>query len=114
MFREDAAPVVSEVEDRYIEDEHGAAAGTRGPKIRRRLRLKHCSLVFMICSCNKLIDLATVNHEAHAGFFGVPFGGETRGTITIDQPLVKPRHKRIFYFYERSVRHLFRRMKENW
>jgi hypothetical protein len=31
-----------------------------------------------------------------------------------DQPLVKPRHKRIFYFYERSARHLLRRMKENW
>jgi hypothetical protein len=114
MFRENAAPVVSEVEDRYVEDEHGATAGTGGPKIRRCLRLKHCSLVFMIRSCNTLIDLATLNHEAHAGFFDVPFEGETRGTIKFDQPLVKPRHKRIFYFYERSVRHLFRRMKENW
>jgi hypothetical protein len=83
MFREDTAPVISEVEDRYIEDEHGAAAGTRGPKIRRRLRLKYCSLVFMIRSGNKLIDLATLNHEAHVGFFDVSFEGETRGTITI-------------------------------
>jgi hypothetical protein len=84
MFREDAAPVVSEIEDRYVvEDEHGAAAGTRGPKIRRRLRLKRCSLVFMIRSCNKLIDLAMLNNEAPAGFFDVPFEGETRGTVTI-------------------------------
>jgi len=48
----------------------------RRRKIRRRLWLKLCSLVFMIYPGNTITDLPTLNHEALAGFFNAPFEGE--------------------------------------